>query len=866
MARPDLSALEKDIAQIMLDSHLNGVEKPGRYIGLELNAYRKSFESASIRFALAFPDVYEIGLSHLGLQLLYHQLNQTPGVMADRVYAPWPDYEEKLRSAGEPLRAIESERAIAEFDFLGVSLQYELSYSNILTILDLAGIPLYAGQRTSAHPFVIGGGPCAFNPEPLADFFDFFVLGEGEEVLPEIIDVYRDWKRSVSRSREDFLCEIRKIAGVYIPSFFDVSYSANGTIAAVVPRFSDYTHVRKRVVSDLDQSCPIPEKPLVPLIDIVHNRLRIEIARGCTRGCRFCQASYVYRPVRERHPLYVLDAAKKALASSGFEDVSLLSFSTGDYCQIQDLLGALVEELEPRKVAVSFPSMRVGTLTPELMEHIKKVRKTGFTLAPEAGSERLRRIINKGIRDEELLSAAEGAFDLGWRVIKLYFMMGLPGESEADRDALVDLCLRVWEKGKRTRSSVNVSISTFVPKPMTPFQWSSQISEAQMEDCLRMFKERLRKPGIRLKWNMPGNSIFEGVFARGSRRLGAALKRAWELGARFDGWSDHFKEDVWRRALAETGLSAAFYAERSRDRDEILPWDHLSAGVSREYLWNEFEKAQEEEFTPDCRQGECGACGVCDHETISPLIHEKPVGELKSEELRDTRGASSADKEFLYRVIYSRLGKTRFFGQLEMALAFERAIRRAGLPAAFSKGHHPHPRISFGEALPLGMETIIAEAYVALSENIDTVLIRELLNRHFDGVIRISAVSRIDKKPDFGSPCRAVYYVSGLNPFVLRNLLDAWPKCGDNVLTKKTKRGLATSRLGQILLDMRKAGENSIEVDIYETPGLCFRPMAILQNLAGAQAQSLENCLICKIASHRLEVREGNDNVGRTHN
>ncbi len=846
----------------MFDLHLNGIEKPGRYIGLEHNTYRKSFENAHVRFALAFPDVYEIGLSHLGLQLLYHQLNQAQAVMADRVYAPWPDYEAKLRSTREPLRAIESERALSEFDFLGISLQYELSYSNILTILDLAHIPLYAAQRTGAHPFVIGGGPCAFNPEPLADFFDFFVLGEAEEVLPEIIDIYGDWKRSAGRSREDFLFEIRRVAGVYVPSFFDVSYGANGIIAAVVPRFSDYTHVTKRLVCDLDKTCPIPEKPLVPLIDIIHNRLGIEIARGCTRGCRFCQASYIYRPVRERHPSYVLDAARKALASSGFEDVSLLSFSTGDYCRIQDLVGALVRELEPRKIAVSLPSMRVGTLTPELMEHIKKVRKTGFTLAPEAGSERLRRVINKAIRDEDLLSAAEAAFDLGWRLIKLYFMMGLPGESEADRDALVDLCLRVWDKGKRTRASVNISISTFVPKPLTPFQWSSQISESQIEDCLRMFKERLRKPGLRLKWNMPGASVFEAVFARGSRRLGAALKRAWELGARFDGWSDHFKEDLWRRALAETGLSADFYAQRCRDRDEILPWDHLSAGVSREYLWNEFKKATEEDFTPDCRQGPCGSCGVCDHKTVSPLIHKEQVRELQSEKPQDSQAQSFSDREFVYRVIYSRLGKARFFGQLEMAAAFERAMRRAGLPTAFSKGHHPHPRISFGEALPLGMETIIAEAYVALSENMDTVLIRERLNRQFNGVIKISAVSRIDKKPAFGYPCRAVYYVSGLNPFVLRIIMEAWPKCGDNVLTKKTKKGQVTSRLGDILLDMRKAGENSLEMDIYETPGMCFRSMAILQNLAGAQAQSLENCLICKIASYRLEVREGNNNVG----
>jgi radical SAM family uncharacterized protein/radical SAM-linked protein len=848
----------------MFDSYLNGVEKPGRYIGLELNACLKSFENASIRFVLAFPDVYEIGLSHLGLQLLYHQLNQAEGVMADRVYAPWPDYEEKLRSAAEPLRAIESEHALCEFDFLGISLQYELSYSNILTILDLAQIPLYARERNTAHPFVIGGGPCAFNPEPLADFFDFFVLGEAEEVLPEIIYAYSDWKRSGARSRESFLSAVRHIAGIYVPSFFDVSYHESGIISAVVPRFADYTGVRKRLVSNFDQTCPIPEKPLVPLIDIVHNRLGIEIARGCTRGCRFCQASFIYRPVRERHPQYVLDSAKKALASSGFEDVALLSLSTGDYCQILGLLAELVKEVEPRKIAVSFPSMRVGTLTPELMEHIKKVRKTGFTLAPEAGSERLRRAINKGICDEDLLSTAEAAFDMGWRLIKLYFMMGLPSETEADRDAIVDLCLRVWEKGKRTRSSLNISISTFVPKPLTPFQWSPLMPKAQMEDCLRMFRERLRKPGLRLKWNLPGSSIFEAVFARGSRRLGAALKRAWELGARFDGWSDHFNEAIWYRALAETGLSAAFFAERRRDRDEILPWDHLSAGVSREYLWNEYEKAMGGEFTHDCRRGECTLCGVCDHEGILPRIHQEPVMESKSEKPPDSDGGSFADKEFLYRVIYSRLGKSRFFGQLEMAAAFERAIRRAGLPAAFSKGHNPHPKISFGEALPLGMETIVAEAYVALNEDIEPALIRERLDRQCNGVIKISLVSRVDKKPVSGLPSRGVYHVSGLNPFVVRHFLDAWPKCGDNLLTKKTKKGEVTARLGHILLDMRKAGESSLEMDIYETPVLCFRPKAILENLAGTQAAGLENCLICKIASYRMEVLQGNDNVGRT--
>jgi radical SAM family uncharacterized protein/radical SAM-linked protein len=856
--------VEKDIIEIMQDFHLNGVEKPGRYIGLEVNAWRKTFESASVRFVLAFPDVYEIGFSHLGLQLLYHQLNGIDGVMADRVYSPWPDYEVKLRSAGEPLRGIESEHALSDFEFVGITLQYELSYSNILTILDLAPVPLYARDRTTGHPFVIGGGPCAFNPEPLADFFDFFVLGEAEEVLPEIIGIYKDWKKSPGADREGFLADVRRVAGVYVPSFFDVRRGAGGIISAVVPRFSDYTGVRKRVVSDLDESCPIPEKPLVPLIDVVHNRMGLEIARGCTRGCRFCQAGFIYRPVRERHPLYVREAAKKALASSGFEDVSLLSLSTGDYCGIQDLLGALTREFEPRKIAVSFPSMRVGTLTSELMEHVRRVRKTGFTLAPEAGSERLRRIINKGVCDDDLLDAAQSAFDLGWRVLKLYFMMGLPGETEADRDAIIDLSLRVWEKAKRTKAAVNIAISTFVPKSMTPFQWASQMPVERMEDCLKMFRERLRKPGLRTKWGRPDGSVLEAAFARGGRELSVVIRRAWELGARFDGWSDHFNPALWHRAFAELELDTAFYAERSRDREEILPWDHLSAGVSRDYLWNEYEKAMGEESTADCRRGPCTLCGVCDHESISPLVHEGPVIELKGERRPECAASSREDQEFLYRVIYSRVGRARFFGQLEMAAALERAVRRAGLPASFTKGHNPHPKISFGEALPLGMETLIAEAHVALSENLEPNVVRERLGRECNGVMKISSVSRVDGKPVKRGPCRAVYHISGLNPFVLRHLLDAWPKCGDNALTKKTKKGEATTRLGEVLLDMRKAGEGSLEMDIYETPALCFRPLGILQNLAGAQAGLLENCLICKIASYRLEVREGNDNVGRT--
>ncbi len=848
----------------MLDKYLQGIEKPGRYIGLEFNACRKSFEAASVRFALAFPDVYEIGMSHLGLQLLYHQLNGSEGVMADRAYAPWPDFEESLRAHGEPMRGIESGQPLRDFDFLGFSLQYELSYSNILTVLDRAGVPFHTAERSESDPFVIGGGPCAFNPEPLADFFDFFVLGEAEEVLPEIVDAHRAWKRSGSGQRIDFLQEIRKIPGIYVPAFFEVHYGGDGTVTAVEPRFSDYTGVTKRLVPDLDAICPIPEKPLVPLIDIVHNRLGLEIARGCTRGCRFCQASFVYRPVRERSPGLVFEAAKRALAGSGFEDVALLSFSTGDYCGIQELLGALTAELEPKKVAVSFPSMRVGTLTPELMERIGKIRKTGFTLAPEAGSERLRHLINKEIYDEDLLEAAEAAFGLGWRVLKLYFMTGLPGETEADRDALVDLCLRVWDKGKKTRASVNVSVSTFVPKPQTPFQWVSQIPQEEVARILKDLKERLRKPGMKLKWNLAGHSVFEAVFARGDRRLGPALRRAWELGARFDGWTDRFDETLWYRALAETGLDAGFYAQRERARTEVLPWDHLSAGVSRDYLWREYQRALEEKFTPDCRCGECVGCGVCDHEKVAPVVHEARPEEFgPAPEPPRTHETGREEPGFLYRVIYSKLDQARFFGQLEMAAAFERAVRRAGLPAAFSKGFHPHVKISFGEALPLGMETLIADAYLTLTEKMDPEAVRESLNREFRGFVRVSSVDRIEKRPAAGQPTRVVYRVSGLSPFLVKKITAAYPQCGDDVLVKKTKKGEARAALGEIVLDLRKDGESFLELELFETPFLCFRPMSVLLHLAGEDAEALNECVICKIAAYRFNGRNGREDVRR---
>lgn len=850
----------------MVEKILHGIEKPGRYLGSEINTYKKNFREAEVRFVLAFPDVYEVGLSHLGLRLLYHRLNAMEEVMADRVYAPWLDFEQKLRATGNPLCGIESGRPLNEFDFVGFSLQYELSYTNILTILDLGRIPLRAEDRKEGHhPWVIAGGPCAFNPEPLADFFDFLVLGEAEQVLVELVQSFKDWRASASYPRrQEFLRAISKTPGIYVPSFFKVSYHASGRIAANEPLYPDYTQVEKRLIMNLDEDSPIPNKPLVPLLDIVHNRLGVEIARGCTRSCRFCQAGFIYRPVRERQPTKVLAGMEQALRNSGFEELSLLSLSTGDYCQIQGLLGALVDRFADEKVAVSFPSMRVGTLTPELMKLVRQVRKTGFTLAPEAGSERLRRVINKEILDEDLLSAAETAFRLGWRVLKLYFMTGLPTETEEDVDALVNLCYRVWALAKPSKASINVSLSTFVPKPLTPFQWVSQIPRSVVEERLESLQKKFRRPGLRLKWHHPGHSLLEAVFARGDRRLGNVLLRAWQLGARFDGWTEILREDIWQSAFVENSLDPSFYAQREREHDEILPWDHLSGRVEKSFLVQEYEKALAEEFTQDCRWSGCVSCGVCDHKTIAPRLHQSGTLEVISAR-GGTELSDRVPEHHLYWVRYAKQDSIRFFGQLEVAQAFSRAVRRTGLQAAYSKGFHPHMKLSFGQALPLGLESLVEEAYLTLTEKRDCQEVMTLLNEHLPEGLRIKEVALVNRRLNVPESQRVNYRVSDLIPWGIHSIVQNWTKHLEEPLVKKTKRGEITAKLGEILLDVRQVNDSSLEMDLYEARQLCFRPVMILERLLGESIECLSGCRICKVGLARFAGLEENEDVCRTH-
>lgn len=675
---------------------LLAVEKPARYMGGEMGSVRK--DHVDLRVALAFPDVYEVGMSHLGLRILYHVLNSVDGVAAERVYTPWPDREKQLREAGAQLSTLETETPLSDCDIVGFTLQYELSYSNILSMMNLAGIPLYAKDRDSTFPLIMAGGPCAYNSEPLAPFFDAIMLGDGEEAILEVAAVVRQAKTE-NIAKSELLQRLQQIDGVYIPSFFEPSYNPDGTIAAITP-LTEQKSVRRRFLADLDRA-PFPTESVVPFMKTVHDRVAIEIARGCTRGCRFCQAGYVYRPLRERSPETVLRIAEEALKATGYDELSLLSLSTGDYSCITPLLTELMARYATNRVAVSLPSLRVGTLTEEVIDEIKKVRKTGFTLAPEAGSERMRRVVNKGITEEALLETAYNVYSAGWRSIKLYFMIGLPGETAEDVAQIAILARQVKDQGKRSGNpgDATVSVSNFVPKAHTPFQWEEQIGREQILEHQYLLYTELKKRKLRFKWHEAPLSLMEGVFARGDRRLAPVLVRAVELGCRFDGWGDHFSLERWQQAFADCGLQPEWYLRR-RELHEVLPWDHIDCGVTREFLLEERKHAFAEASTIDCRYGDCTGCGVCDFKDLANKTHQDaPIA--RAAILQQTELPTAA--RICLR--FSKKGAMSYLSHLELITVFTRAVSKAGVPILFSQGFHPHPRFSFATATSVGVES-----------------------------------------------------------------------------------------------------------------------------------------------------------------
>lgn len=601
------------------DEILMSVEKPARYTGNEINMVKKDPASIDVRFCMCFPDVYEIGMSHLGIQILYDMFNQWEDTYCERVYSPWPDLDKIMREKHIPLFALESQQPIKEFDFLGITLQYEMCYTNILQVLDLSGIPLYTKDRTMEDPFVVCGGPCTYNPEPIADFFDLVYIGEGETSYRELLDKYKEWKKS-GKSRREFLEIAATVDGIYVPSLYDVTYNQDGTIHSMVPNCETAPEkVKKQVVNDLTHTY-YPEKPLVPYIKATQDRVVLEIQRGCIRGCRFCQAGMIYRPIRPRDIDYLKKMAVTMLDNTGYEEITLSSLSSSDYKELSELVYFLIDECDERKINISLPSLRIDAFSLDVMSKVQDVKKSSLTFAPEAGSQRMRNVINKGLTEEVILSGAWEAFQGGWNRVKLYFMLGLPGEREDDIEQIAVLADKIAAKyfelpkeERHGRPEIVASSSFFVPKPFTPFQWSPMNTAEQFESKRRFLlgkvKEQLNQRSIRYQCHDAVTSELEGIFARGDRKLCKVIEDAYRRGCIFDAWTDYFKEDVWEQVMDENGVSRYFYNYRERGKDEIFPWDFIDIGVSKNFLYREYENSLQEKVTPNCR-AKCSGCGA----------------------------------------------------------------------------------------------------------------------------------------------------------------------------------------------------------------------------------------------------------------
>jgi len=844
---------------IPLETILPHITRASRYLGCEINSIHKDLDHMAVKFLLAFPDVYEIGMSHLGFHILYHTLNSQQDVAAERVFAPWIDLEKLLRERDMSLFSLESRRPIVQFDIIGFSLQYELSYTNVLTMLDLGRIPLRAKDRNDQHPFIIGGGPCAFNPEPMAEFFDAFVIGEGEEVILEIITRFKEWKKA-KRGRENFLEMLTTILGVYVPSKFRPIYQPDGEAAGIMPLKSGYHNIKKRVINDLDHVYP-PTTFIVPFTQIVHDHINLEVARGCTRGCRFCQAGMIYRPVRERSCLLVENSAEKALHATGWEEMSLLSLSTGDYTGIEDLLGDLIAQYSPDNISIAFPSLRAETIRSYWLHVLEGGRKHGFTIAPEAGTERLRRVINKSLNETEILETCLRVFSAGWRSMKLYFMIGLPTETREDLEGIVSLAQKIFSQARDVvkKSEVTISISTFIPKPHTPFQWLSMISGEEIKFRHKYLLSLLKKSKIAFKWQDPESSILEGVIARGDRRLAHVIEEAFNNGARFDGWTELFHFPVWERAFQKMGLTMDFYLKQKNETD-FFPWEHIETGVTKDFLWQEFLNAQQEQKTSDCRWDACNQCGVCDFKSLYPRMQPP-----KNKEITTFSARNEAKKEETVRKVRLRFSKreeVRFLSHLEMARAFFRAARRATLPVKYSQGFHPQPRISFGPALPVGMESVGELVDIECKGDISVEAMITGLNQKLPQGITVLSGEEISlQTPAISDSLSEVSYRIQCDNF-MRTAHYSLEKMKDVINEFLSKPSFFISRLHKEKmqsLDIRGgvkelifSDEKTIGLTLFTPQAQGLRPADIIGAIFGIAEEVTQTLPICKI---RMELR-----------
>ena len=712
------------------------IEKPARYTGGEFNSVVKNFDSTSCRVVLGLPDVYEVGMSNLGLAILYSILNRRADTLCERVYAPWVDAEK----FATPLFALESKRPIREFDLVGFSLQYEMIYTNVLNMLSLAGISLRAIDRAEEEPFVMGGGAGVYNVEPVADFFDFFIIGEGEEVLGEVIDEFILWKNSGKLGgRKEFLRRLLKIKGIYVPSFYEPQYSGEKFLGLKTLENAP-SKILKRVVRNFDET-PTVEKPVVPFMEIVHDRAMLELFRGCSRGCRFCQAGMTYRPVRERKAETLRKIARRLIDSSGWDEISLTSLSSADYSCLVHLTDDLQEEFRNEKVSISLPSLRADSFSIDLAERVQTIRKSGLTFAPEAGTQRLRDVINKNVTEENLLEACSAAFAKGWRSVKLYFMMGLPTETDEDIAGIADLARKVANLKRGIK--VTLSVSCFVPKPWTPFQWFGQISLEEFERRQQLLKSLITNKAITYNYHNARLSVLEGALARGDRRLSAVIEIAWKSGAKFDGWSEFFKPEVWSAAFETCGLDFKYYAERTRNLWEPLPWAHTSPGVDKSYLMSEWEKSQAGETTQDCRRTNCTGCGVCMNLGVQVIDFIKDKDKITARQPLTPKSQLLTPK---YRARIRKGAEISVLSHLDYMNVFMRALLRSKLPAAWSAGFNPHLKVSFANALAVGVTSDCEYVDFELTAPIDDSEVLRRLNEQLPKGAEMIRVKRLRGK------------------------------------------------------------------------------------------------------------------------
>jgi radical SAM family uncharacterized protein/radical SAM-linked protein len=682
------------------------VEKPARYIGGEFNQIRKDLRNVRVKFAFAFPDAYEIGMSHTGMRILYDLLNKRSDIAAERVFAPWIDMEQRLRQEKIPLYSLENKLPLREFDIIGFSLMYELCYTNTLAMLALSGIPLRTKDRTLDDPLIIAGGTCTVNPEPIADFIDAFVIGDGEEIVFEVIEKYMSLK-GTGLSREQILFEVAQIPGIYVPSLYD-TYEDPRTGMVLAKKTAGLPFpVRRRILMDINQY-PFPTKPIIPYTEIVFDRVSLELFRGCERGCRFCQAGYIYRPTRERNPLQVFHAAVEQVKNSGYEEISLNSLSSGDYSRLPQLLTWLNQQFQSDRVALSLSSLFASSITKDVIRKIKQVRKTGFTIAPEGGTDRMRKVINKYMSEAEILHAAELAYIEGWEHIKLYFMIGQPTETMEDVEGIVNLAKKISDLGRQQHQrsgKVNLGVSSFVPKPQTPFQWCKMNSREELLEKQAVIRRMTQKTRIQFKWHHINISMLDGIFSRGDRRLNKTLELAYQKGARFDGWSDCQHYPLWEESFKESGVDPNWYWNEI-PLDATLPWDHLSVKVAKKFLKKEWDKALAMDTTPLTGFDNCVYCGSCKAADLVNLKGQSiEARNSNPEEIRPENNDIEREKNFRFRASLKKEGALRFISHLDITKTLRLAFKRAGIPLSYSRGFHPQPQISFGPALPLTVES-----------------------------------------------------------------------------------------------------------------------------------------------------------------